>query len=82
MRRLRRFEAFLTLTFTVDFFRPVGVSSITRWYYSNNYPLYISQKSNQDLVTVDVGGCVRLWETSLAKIERSIFRCLAKDGRE
>ena len=51
---------------------PVNVSPVVQWLYSNNYPLYASPKSNQDLVTVDAGGCVRLWETSLVNIERSL----------
>lgn len=45
---------------------------MVQWLYSNNYPLYASAKSNQDLVTVDAGGCVRLWETSFVNIERSL----------
>ncbi|XP_076231251.1 von Willebrand factor A domain-containing protein c12.2 [Calliopsis andreniformis] len=51
---------------------PIKVSPMVQWLYSNNYPLYASRKSNQDLVTVDVGGCVRLWETSMANIEKSL----------
>ncbi|KOC69518.1 Uncharacterized protein KIAA0564 [Habropoda laboriosa] len=51
---------------------PVNVSRVTQVLYSNRYPLYVSSKSNQDLVTVDAGGCVRFWETSLANIERSL----------
>ncbi|XP_076766995.1 von Willebrand factor A domain-containing protein c12.2 [Xylocopa sonorina] len=51
---------------------PVNVSHATQLLYPNRYPLYVSLKSNQDLVTVDAGGCVRVWEASLANIERSL----------
>ncbi|CAL7944841.1 unnamed protein product [Xylocopa violacea] len=51
---------------------PVSVSHATQLLYPNEYPLYVSSKSNQDLVTVDAGGCVRVWEASLANIERSL----------
>lgn len=45
---------------------------MTRLWYPNKYPLYVSSKSEEDLVTVDAGGCVRLWEASLGNIERSL----------
>ncbi|XP_026673539.1 von Willebrand factor A domain-containing protein 8 isoform X2 [Ceratina calcarata] len=51
---------------------PVSVSHVTQFLYPNRYPLYVASKSNQDFVTVDAGGCVRLWETSLANIEKSL----------
>lgn len=35
-------------------------------------PLYVAPKSNHDLVTVDAGGCVRLWETSVSNIVKSL----------
>lgn len=43
-----------------------------QWLYANNYPLYAASTSNQNLVTVDAAGCVRLWETSLVNIEKSL----------
>ena len=63
---------------------PVNVSYATQLLYPNNYPLYISSKSNQDLVTVDAGGCVRLWEASLASIEKSLgaWRRMIGDDNE
>ncbi|CAK9810181.1 von Willebrand factor A domain-containing protein 8 [Anthophora quadrimaculata] len=51
---------------------PVGVSHVTQLLYPNKHPLYVSAKSNQDLVTVDAGGCVRFWETSISNIEKSL----------
>ncbi|XP_053996012.1 von Willebrand factor A domain-containing protein 8 isoform X1 [Hylaeus anthracinus] len=51
---------------------PVKVSPVTQWLYATGYPLYAAPTSAQDLVTVDSAGCVRLWETSLANIERSL----------
>nr|XP_031838808.1 von Willebrand factor A domain-containing protein 8 isoform X2 [Nomia melanderi] len=35
-------------------------------------PLHVAPKSNHDLVTVDASGCVRLWETSVANIAKSL----------
>ncbi|KAG7197989.1 hypothetical protein KM043_016215 [Ampulex compressa] len=51
---------------------PVNVSPVTQWMYAKELPLYAAATSNQGLVTVDAGGCVRLWETSLASIEKSL----------
>lgn len=57
---------------------------MTQFLYPNKHNLYIALKSNQDLVTVDAGGCVRLWETSLANIEKSLgaWRRMLEDGNE
>lgn len=52
--------------------RPVNVSPLTQWLYSKDLPLYASPMSNEGLVTIDAGGCVRLWETSVANIEKSL----------
>ncbi|XP_076618440.1 von Willebrand factor A domain-containing protein c12.2 isoform X2 [Colletes latitarsis] len=51
---------------------PANVSPMIQWLYSNGYPTYAAPTSNQDLVTVDISGCVRYWETSLANIEKSL----------
>lgn len=54
------------------FFRPVNVSPVTQWLYTQELPLYSALTSNEGVVTVDAGGCVRLWETSLINIEKSL----------
>lgn len=61
-----------------------NVTHMTQFLYPNKQNLYIALKSNQDLVTVDAGGCVRLWETSLANIEQSLgaWRRMLDDGNE
>ncbi|RLU26772.1 hypothetical protein DMN91_000569 [Ooceraea biroi] len=51
---------------------PVNVSPLTQWLYAKDLPLYASLMSNEGLVTIDAGGCVRLWETSITNIERSL----------
>ncbi|XP_020295442.1 von Willebrand factor A domain-containing protein 8 isoform X2 [Pseudomyrmex gracilis] len=51
---------------------PVNVSPLTQWLYAKDLPLYASLTSNEGLVTIDAGGCVRLWETSLTSIEKSL----------
>lgn len=57
---------------------------MSQFIYPNKYFLHISFKSNQDLVTVDAGGCVRLWETSLTNIEKSLgaWRRMVGDDNE
>lgn len=47
-----------------------GTSSFM--YTSTQQPLFIAERSNNGLVSVDHGGCVRLWETGLAELERSL----------
>ncbi|XP_072747214.1 von Willebrand factor A domain-containing protein 8 [Anoplolepis gracilipes] len=51
---------------------PVNVSPLTQWLYTKDLPLYASLTSNEGLVTIDAGGCVRLWETSITNIEKSL----------
>ncbi len=34
--------------------------------------VFMAPMSNDGLVTVDIGGCVRLWETALVHLERSL----------
>lgn len=51
--------------------------------YRRELPLYAATTSNQDLVTVDAGGCVRYWETSVVNIENSLKswrKMLGADG--
>lgn len=73
-----------TIKFIIYIFRPVNISQISQFIYLNKYFLHISSKSNQDLVTVDTGGCVRLWETSLVNIEKSLgtWRRMVGDDNE
>lgn len=52
--------------------RPIKVSPTTQWLYDKELPLYAAETSNQGLITVDAGGCVRLWETSLTHLENSL----------
>lgn len=52
---------------------PGRVSSYASWiYHSSNSKLRIAPTSNDGLVTVDVSGCVRLWEPSVLHLERSL----------
>ncbi|XP_012062470.1 PREDICTED: von Willebrand factor A domain-containing protein 8 [Atta cephalotes] len=51
---------------------PVNVSPLTQWLYAKDLPLYASLTSNEGLVIIDAGGCVRLWETSITDIEKSL----------
>ncbi|KAI4486325.1 hypothetical protein M0802_012344 [Mischocyttarus mexicanus] len=51
---------------------PVRVSPLSEWLYGKELPIFAAPTSNYGLVTVDVNGCVRLWETSLMNIEKSL----------
>lgn len=64
--------------------RPVNVSPLTQWLYAKDLPLYASLTSNEGLVTIDAGGCVRLWETSITNIEKSLgaWRKMVGAGEE
>lgn len=53
-------------------YRPVNVSPLAQWLYAKDLPLYASLTSNEGFVTIDAGGCVRLWETSIMDIEKSL----------
>ncbi|XP_014486715.1 PREDICTED: von Willebrand factor A domain-containing protein 8 [Dinoponera quadriceps] len=63
---------------------PVNVSPLTQWLYSKDLPLYASLTSNEGLVTIDAGGCVRLWETSVTNVEKSLgaWRKMIDSGEE
>ncbi|XP_014598623.1 PREDICTED: von Willebrand factor A domain-containing protein 8 isoform X1 [Polistes canadensis] len=50
----------------------VRVSPISEWLYGKELPIFAASTSNYGLVTVDVSGCIRLWETSLMNIEKSL----------
>ncbi|KAJ9594055.1 hypothetical protein L9F63_014532, partial [Diploptera punctata] len=53
--------------------QPHAVSPVTSWMYSTSQlPMYLAAGSNQGVVTVDAGGCVRLWETALFSLEKSL----------
>lgn len=61
------------------------VSPMTEWLYNRELPFYAAITSNQDLVTVDAGGCVRLWETTMVNIENSLKswrKMLGADGEK
>ncbi|KAK3095149.1 hypothetical protein FSP39_010820 [Pinctada imbricata] len=52
---------------------PTRYSPYTAWLYSmSDTSVFIAPASNDGLVTVDSGGCVRLWETALINLERSL----------
>ncbi len=53
-----------------------------QWYNTSLDSLIMAPMSNDGLVTVDTGGCVRLWETSLVDLEHSIaeWRGLIGEG--
>lgn len=52
--------------------RPMKVSPVTQWLYDKELPLYASVTSNEGLVTIDAGGCIRVWETSVGNLEKSL----------
>ncbi|XP_023290706.1 von Willebrand factor A domain-containing protein 8 [Orussus abietinus] len=63
---------------------PVKLSPVAQWLYSKELPTYAAATSNQGLVTVDAGACVRLWEVSLISIEKSLGewrKMVGEDGR-
>nr|XP_050853012.1 von Willebrand factor A domain-containing protein 8 [Vespula vulgaris]XP_050853013.1 von Willebrand factor A domain-containing protein 8 [Vespula vulgaris] len=51
---------------------PARISHLSQWLYGTELPIFASPTSNYGLVTVDASGCVRLWETSLTNIEKSL----------
>lgn len=49
------------------------VSPYTSWLFSiSDTSMLMAPASNDGLVTVDMGGCIRVWETALINIERSL----------
>ncbi|XP_033322690.2 von Willebrand factor A domain-containing protein c12.2 [Megalopta genalis] len=52
--------------------QPSKVSHMVEVLFAHHHPVYAATKSNHDLVTVDAGGCLRLWETSVANIVKSL----------
>lgn len=48
------------------------MSPAMQWLYHEGLPIYAAKTSNDGLVTLDGGGCVRVWETSLINIEKSL----------
>lgn len=52
--------------------RARNVSPAMQWLYHEGLPIYAAKTSNDGLVTLDGGGCVRVWETSLINIEKSL----------
>ncbi|XP_060072942.1 von Willebrand factor A domain-containing protein 8-like [Ylistrum balloti] len=49
------------------------VSSYASWiYHSSSSTLHMAPTSNDGVVTVDVSGCVRLWEPAVINLERSL----------
>lgn len=49
-----------------------------QWYYpgsaSNHVGVLMASMSNDGVVTVDSGGCVRLWETAVFSLTQSLDR--------
>lgn len=47
-----------------------------QWYYAgfgaSNFGLMMSLMSNDGLVTVDSGGCIRLWEAAIYNLSQSM----------
>ncbi|XP_066591206.1 von Willebrand factor A domain-containing protein 8 [Prorops nasuta] len=60
------------------------VSHLNQWLFDNDYPFYAAMTSNQGVVTVDVNGCIRLWETSLMNVGKSLdkWRRMVGHGEE
>ncbi|KAK7499225.1 hypothetical protein BaRGS_00009485, partial [Batillaria attramentaria] len=59
------------------------VSPYVSWLLSaSEVSVYIAPMSNDGLVTVDVGGCLRLWETSVVHLERSLQEWRSMIGYE
>ena len=49
------------------------MSPYASWLFSiSDSSILLAGTSNDGLVTVDVGGCVRLWETGLVNLDRSL----------
>ncbi len=45
-----------------------------QWFFANSsVNIVMADMSNDGLVTVDSGGCVRLWETAAVNLEKSIM---------
>lgn len=48
-------------------------SPYTSWLYNiSESSMLMAPSSNDGIVTVDMGGCIRMWETALINIERSL----------
>lgn len=55
------------------FYRPKVSSSPSAYVYSSSEnPILVAERGNSGLVTVDVGGCLRLWETGIVQLSRSL----------
>ncbi|XP_066993811.2 von Willebrand factor A domain-containing protein 8 [Anabrus simplex] len=53
--------------------QPQTVSPLTAWLYSTNeLPVLLAPTSNYGIVTADPSGCIRLWETELVNLEKSL----------
>ena len=53
-------------------------------YANQQVKLAMAEMSNDGLVTVDQGGCVRLWETALVNLDQSLrkWRTLIGEGEK
>lgn len=60
----------------VCFSRVTNQNVYNQWYYAgfgaSNFGLMLSEMSNDGLVTVDSGGCIRLWETAVFNLSKSL----------
>ena len=45
------------------------------WFQSSDVGIMMAAMSNDGLVTIDMGGCIWLWEMSLAYLDRSMQAC-------
>nr|CAD7453760.1 unnamed protein product [Timema tahoe] len=63
--------------------RPHSISPSTQWLYSTvELPVLLAATSDQGLATVDASGCVRLWETGLENLEKSLMEWRKMIGSE
>nr|CAD7394578.1 unnamed protein product [Timema cristinae] len=63
--------------------QPHSISPATQWLYSTvELPVLLAATSDQGVATVDAGGCVRLWETGLENLEKSLMEWRKMIGSE
>ena len=57
----------------IYFFSATKISPYASWLFSiSDSSILLAGTGNDGLVTVDAGGCVRLWETALVSLDRSL----------
>ena len=64
------------LMFQMIYIRVTNTSVYNQWYYagigSSNFGVLLADMSNDGVVTVDSGGGVRVWETAVFNLSRSL----------